>query len=166
MKHPDVDLIPMVQAYLTLLREHRVPDRTLSAAWDVFYERYQPVIVRLVRLTTQQDDEVCECVQSVWLCLVTRLHKLNYDPGRGQFRDWLVPTVNRIVVSLQRSRRLQMETLNDIRADRLPGREDDPVDVYERNQRCALVREALRSLPRRVSRINARILHLRMIEEL
>jgi len=164
MEYRDTDLIPRVQAYLRLLREHRVPDRVLSTAWDVFYERYDPVIVRLVGLTARREDELRERVQSVWLRLIVRLHKLDYDPRRGQFRDWLVPAVSRIVVSLRRSDRPHMETLNDARADRLQGREEDPVDAYERNQRCALVREALQSLPRRVSHVNSRILQLRVIE--
>lgn len=164
MEYRDTELIPRVQAYLRLLRERRVPDRALSAAWDVFYERYDPLIVRLVARTARRDEEARERVQSVWLRLIVQLHKLDYDPRRGQFRDWLVPTVNRIVASLRRSAQRPMEALNDARADRLPGREDDPVDVYERNQRCALVHEALQSLPRRVSRTDARILHLRVIE--
>lgn len=81
----------------------------VAAAWDLFIERYRPLILATIRRTLQDDDDVFEVFADVCQILaaedLARLRR--YDPNAGRrarFSTWLVVVVRNRTIDWVRSR--------------------------------------------------------------
>jgi RNA polymerase sigma factor (sigma-70 family) len=80
-----------------LLREVRDPQN--REAWERFMALYGPMIRSWCRRWFPQDAE--DGVQEVYLRLVARLKKFEYNPAIGRFRGWLKTVTNRVMADLK-----------------------------------------------------------------
>jgi RNA polymerase sigma factor (sigma-70 family) len=67
----------------------RVRDRTDTAAWVEFVDKYEPVLRALLSRHGVAAADVPDVVQDVFARLVPALARFEYDPSRGQFLTWL-----------------------------------------------------------------------------
>lgn len=160
----DLMLLKSVQAYLSHISQHPVPEVAQRGCWERFYQRYDPFIRRVVRSWHLPDADTDDCIQEVWAELITKLAGVDYDPRRGPFRSWLFTFVRRKVIRFIRGKsRHSSQSLADPAAT-VAGRDDDPSTACQRQENRQLVRRMLAVLRTRVSETNYRILHLRWID--
>jgi RNA polymerase sigma-70 factor (ECF subfamily) len=79
------DVEPLTSSnLLALLR-----DPADARAWDVFVQRYGPLIHRWCRRWRLQEADAENVTQEVLAQLVQKLRTFSYDPHKGTFRGWL-----------------------------------------------------------------------------
>lgn len=163
----DLEQLRGVQAHLRRLSRRLEPDDAERGCWQRFYERYDPLIRRVVRSSLRRgpsDADAEDCIQEVWAELITKLAELDYDPRRGQLSSWLFTFARRKVIRfLHRTSRHSARQLADPAAT-LAGRDGDPSIACTRREDRELVRRKLAELRARVSDVNYQVLHLRWID--
>jgi RNA polymerase sigma-70 factor (ECF subfamily) len=161
----DAILLQQTQAYLECCSLRLKPNSKLLAAWERFYQIYDPLIRRFVAAFRVLEDSRDDCVQQVWTELVRKLRGFRYDARRGLFRSWLYRITHSKAVDLHRHRVTHhTETLNHHAAVLLPGRESDPAAECERQGQREMVRQVLAELRCQVSKCSYQVLHQRWIE--
>lgn len=119
----------------------------IPAALDLLHRRYAAVVYGLAARSLDRATAE-EIVQDVFLLVWQKAAV--FDPGRGQFRPWVLQMAHfRILNELRRrSRRPQLEDDPDGDAvSALPDRSADPVEAAWRTHRRAVLRSALAELP-------------------
>jgi RNA polymerase sigma-70 factor (ECF subfamily) len=81
--------IPPTRASL-LLRLRNPRD---AAAWNQFVELYAPLVYGYARKQGLQDADAADLCQDVLGAVAGAIGKLEYDPQRGSFRNWLFTVV-------------------------------------------------------------------------
>src|SRR5262249_46306355 len=75
-----------------------------EAAWQEFVELYAPLVYGYARRQGLQDADAADLSQEVLRAVAGAISRLDYDPARGAFRNWLFTIVRR---KLSRWRRAQ-----------------------------------------------------------
>lgn len=92
----------------------RVRDLTDDAAWTQFVEIYTPLIYRYCRGRGLQEGDAADVAQETMRAVARAIAKLDYDPQRGKFRNWLLTVVqsrvNNYLALRQRQPALASET--------------------------------------------------------
>jgi RNA polymerase sigma factor (sigma-70 family) len=83
--------IPPTRASLLL----RLRDPRDGAAWAEFVELYSPVVYGYARKQRLQDADAEDLCQDVLQAVAGAGGRLEYDPRRGAFRNWLFTAVRR-----------------------------------------------------------------------
>ena len=83
--------IPLTRASLLL----RLRDPHDSAAWREFVDLYAPLVYGYARKQGLQDADAADLSQEVLTAALRSLGRLEYDPARGAFRNWLFTVVRR-----------------------------------------------------------------------
>src|SRR5581483_1857485 len=73
-----------------LLRLRDVRD---GPAWTEFVELYAPLVYGFARKQGLQDADAADLTQEVLRAVSRSIGQLEYDPGRGSFRNWLLTVV-------------------------------------------------------------------------
>src|SRR5262249_60536618 len=73
-----------------------------AEAWSLFVDLYTPLVYRYARRRGLQDADASDVAQKVIARVYRVLHKFEYDPERGRFRDWLGTITNREVINHHR----------------------------------------------------------------
>jgi RNA polymerase sigma-70 factor (ECF subfamily) len=81
--------IPATRASLLL----RLRDARDEAAWGQFVELYAPAIYGYLRKQGLQDADAADLCQDVLGAVAGAVGRLEYDPARGAFRNWLFTVV-------------------------------------------------------------------------
>src|ERR1700690_2420598 len=66
-----------------------------GAAWKEFVELYAPLVYGYARKQGLQDADAADVSQDVLGAVVGSVGRLEYDPTRGLFRNWLFTLVRR-----------------------------------------------------------------------
>jgi RNA polymerase sigma-70 factor (ECF subfamily) len=66
-----------------------------EAAWKEFIDLYTPLVYGYARKQGLQDADAADLTQDVLGAVVTAIGRLDYDPRRGSFRNWLFTLVRR-----------------------------------------------------------------------
>jgi len=155
-----------VQAYLRLRSERRPPAPPLVEAWEQFYKRYAPFVLRTLGCCRVQRADWEDCAQEVWVEIITSLPKLAYDPTRGCFSSWLSVLIRRKVRHwLHHDARTRGIPLDDSAAQRLRARDCAPSDHCEQCELQRQVRTVLAHLCDQTQEENRLVLYLRWVEE-
>jgi RNA polymerase sigma-70 factor (ECF subfamily) len=93
--------IPATRASLLL----RLRDPQDEAAWSEFVDLYAPLVYGYARNQGLQDADAADLSQEVLRVVVGAIGRLEYDPARGAFRNWLFTVVRRKLSNWRRSRR-------------------------------------------------------------
>lgn len=80
----------------------RLRKRNDAEPWSLFVDLYTPLVYRYARRRGLQDADASDVAQKVIARVYRVLHKFEYDPERGRFRDWLGTITNREVISHHR----------------------------------------------------------------
>jgi RNA polymerase sigma factor (sigma-70 family) len=163
----DEPLLHRTQEFLRARLQGRTPDTVLAAAWDDFYRVYDGLIRRFVLAQGLRGADVDDCVQEVWVEVVSRLEAYEHDPDRPGLRAWLSTIVrNRATDQIRRRARRPAQSLEELReAGREPGTaEADPAHLFECAWERLLLATLVSELRREVSDTNYRLLCLRLLE--
>jgi RNA polymerase sigma-70 factor (ECF subfamily) len=93
--------IPPTRASLLL----RLRDPQDGAAWQDFVDLYVPVVYGYARKQGLQDADAADLTQDVLCAVAGAVGRLEYDPQRGSFRNWLFTVVRRKLSNRRRARR-------------------------------------------------------------
>src|SRR4051812_41753867 len=73
----------------------RLRDPHDEAAWGQFVDLYTPLIYAYARKQGLQDADAADLSQEVLRAVAGAVGRLEYDPARGAFRNWLFTVVRR-----------------------------------------------------------------------
>ncbi len=163
----DPELLERVKRYLGALEAHRPPNGDEARAWREFYTHVDRLIRRFVRVLVSANDGVEDCTQEVWVKLVSRLARFEYDPSRGAFSSWLYRVVRDTTVShFRREKRFRRSTRDRNRWDRSQAASlPDPGAAMDRDDAGSRATQMLLVIRRHVSRENYDLLRLRWLKE-
>ncbi len=83
--------IPQTRASLLV----RLRDAHDAAAWRQFIDLYAPLVYGYLRKQGLQDADAADLCQDVLGAVAGAIGRLDYDPARGAFRNWLFTAVRR-----------------------------------------------------------------------
>src|SRR6516162_10117143 len=83
----------------------RLRDPQDEAAWAQFVDLYGPLIYGYARKQGLQDADAADLSQEVLGSVAGAVGRLEYDPARGAFRNWLFTIVRRKLSTWRRGRR-------------------------------------------------------------
>jgi RNA polymerase sigma factor (sigma-70 family) len=83
--------IPLTRASLLV----RLRDPRDGAAWGEFVDLYAPLVYGYLRKQGLQDADAADLSQEVLGAVAGAVGRLEYDPRRGAFRNWLFTVVRR-----------------------------------------------------------------------
>jgi RNA polymerase sigma-70 factor (ECF subfamily) len=81
----------------------RLRDPRDEAAWKQFVDLYTPLIYAYVRKQGLQDADAADLSQEVLGAVAGAVGRLEYDPRRGAFRNWLFTVVRRKLITWRSS---------------------------------------------------------------
>ena len=93
--------IPPTRASLLL----RLRDPRDEAAWREFVGLYAPLVYGYARKQGLQDADAADLCQEVLGSVAVAIGRLEYDPARGAFRNWLFTVVRRKISTWRRGRK-------------------------------------------------------------
>ncbi|MFO0881489.1 MAG: sigma-70 family RNA polymerase sigma factor [Gemmataceae bacterium] len=137
--------IPATRASLLL----RLVDRDDAAAWTQFVELYGPFVYGYARRQGLQDADAADLCQDVLLAVAGAVGRLEYDPRRGAFRNWLFTIVRRKLTNRQRAARGcplgRKDAAMADRLEQLPAAGEDPWQQEWEQRRFAWACEQARA---------------------
>jgi RNA polymerase sigma factor (sigma-70 family) len=77
----------------------RIRDADDRAAWEEFVGLYAPLVYRFARRRGLQDADASDVSQQVLQAVAQSARRLDYDPGRGSFRGWLLTVTRNILIN-------------------------------------------------------------------
>jgi RNA polymerase sigma-70 factor (ECF subfamily) len=92
--------IPSTRASLLL----RLRDAQDGDAWREFVDLYAPLVYGYARKQGLQDADAADLCQDVLRAVAGAVGRLEYDPRRGAFRNWLFTVVRRKLANWQAAR--------------------------------------------------------------
>jgi len=102
--------IPPTRASLLV----RLRDPRDEAAWTQFVDLYTPLVYGYLRKQGLQDADAADLSQDVLGAVAGAVGRLEYDPRRGTFRNWLFTVVRRKLSNWRRAQRNRPEGGNDL----------------------------------------------------
>jgi RNA polymerase sigma-70 factor (ECF subfamily) len=91
--------IPATRASLLV----RLRDPRDGAAWDEFVNLYGPLLYGYARKQGLQDADAADLGQEVLTAVAGAIGRLEYDPRRGTFRNWLFTVMRRKLANWRES---------------------------------------------------------------
>ena len=92
--------IPVTSASLLV----RLRDARDEAAWSEFVHLYAPLVYGYARKQGLQDADAADICQEVLGAVANGVGRLDYDPARGAFRNWLFTIVRRRIADWRLAR--------------------------------------------------------------
>src|SRR5437762_3290315 len=94
------DIPPTRASLLVRLRDPRDDD-----AWRQFIDLYTPVVNGYARKQGLQDADAANLTQDVLGAVAAGVARLEYDPAKGAFRNWLFTLVRRKLSNWRRAQK-------------------------------------------------------------
>jgi RNA polymerase sigma-70 factor (ECF subfamily) len=113
--------IPATRASLLV----RLRDAQDAAAWTEFVDLYTPLVYGYARKQGLQEADAADLCQDVLGTVAGAVGRLDYDPKRGCFRNWLFTIVRRKLSNWRRAQRSRPEGPGDANLDQWPAAEDE-----------------------------------------
>ena len=131
----------------------RIRDAGDRAAWDEFVALYAPLVYRFARRRGLQDADAADVSQQVLQAVAGSVVRLDYDPGRGSFRGWLLTVTRNTLINAMKQKGRQPVATGETsflqRLDTQPAPSDSEEEVWEQEyQRSRLARAAEMVRPR------------------
>ena len=83
----------------------RLRDPRDQEAWAQFLELYTPLVYGYARKQGLQDADAADLCQDVLAAVAGAIGRLEYDPAKGAFRNWLFTIVRRKLLTWLRARK-------------------------------------------------------------
>ncbi len=84
-----------------------------EAAWTQFVDLYAPLVYGYARKQGLQDADAADLSQEVLGVFAGAIGRLEYDPRRGSFRNWLFTVVRRKLSNWRRAERNRVDSTHD-----------------------------------------------------
>jgi RNA polymerase sigma-70 factor (ECF subfamily) len=97
----------------------RLRDPADQGAWAEFVDLYGPLVYGYARKQGLQDADAADLGQEVFGAVAGAIGRLEYDPRRGLFRNWLFTVVRRKLLNRQASLRNKARGSGDTDTQRL-----------------------------------------------
>src|SRR3954463_2187665 len=107
--------IPPTRASLVL----RLRDPRDEAAWKAFVDLYGPLVYGFLRKQGLQDADAADLGQEVLSAVAGAIGRLEYDPQRGSFRNWLFTVVRRKLSNWRRDQGHRLRGSGDSETQKL-----------------------------------------------
>jgi RNA polymerase sigma-70 factor (ECF subfamily) len=107
--------IPPTRASLLV----RLRDPQDESAWIQFVDLYAPLVYGYARKQGLQDADAADLCQDVLSAVAAAVSRLEYDPKRGAFRNWLFTVVRRRLLNWRRAERHRLHAGKDVDTQRL-----------------------------------------------
>jgi RNA polymerase sigma-70 factor (ECF subfamily) len=91
----------------------RLRDPQDERAWAEFVELYAPLIYGYARKQGLQDADAADLSQEVFRAVAGAVGRLEYDPARGSFRNWLFTVVRRKLATWRGARENRLRGSGD-----------------------------------------------------
>src|SRR6516165_1927846 len=101
--------IPSTRASLLV----RLRDPRDGEAWRQFVDLYAPLVYGYARKQGLQDADAADLSQEVLRAVAGAVGRLEYDPARGAFRNWLFTVVRRKLSDWRRARKHRPQARGD-----------------------------------------------------
>src|SRR5437868_11339015 len=101
--------IPPTRASLLL----RLRDPRDGLAWKEFVDLYAPLVYGYLRKQGLQDADAADLSQDVLGAVAGAVGRLEYEPRRGLFRNWLFTIVRRKLSNWRRSQQSKPDRVKD-----------------------------------------------------
>jgi RNA polymerase sigma factor (sigma-70 family) len=129
----DQELVALVQSFLAKRSSSATPTKCL--AWEEFFFRYDPIIRSAVRKIHTPQYVIDDISQDVWILLILKLPRWEYDPVKGAIGTWVTRTSRSVATKHARRRaRSPLVPLNAVHAKKLVDPEPGPDIDVERMQ--------------------------------
>src|SRR5580700_8615813 len=113
---------PVTRASLLL----RLRDPQDAEAWKQFVDLYAPLVYGYARKQGLQDADAADLSQEVLRAVAGAVGRLEYDPARGAFRNWLFTVVRRKLSNWQAAQANRIRGSGDSAIQELLERCPDP----------------------------------------
>jgi RNA polymerase sigma-70 factor (ECF subfamily) len=120
--------IPATRASLIV----RLRDPQDVGAWQEFIDLYVPLVYGYARKQGLQDADAADLTQEVLGAVMTSIHRLDYDPDRGTFRNWLFTIVRRKLAGWWTAQRREAAWSGDSAMHRMLEQCDGPGPAEQR----------------------------------
>jgi RNA polymerase sigma factor (sigma-70 family) len=107
----------------------RLRDQRDEQAWRQFIDLYTPMVYRYARKQGLQDADAADLSQEVLRVVAGAIGRLEYDPDRGAFRNWLFTIVRQRLSNWRRAQRVRLSGSGDSATHRLL--EECPAEAQE-----------------------------------
>jgi RNA polymerase sigma-70 factor (ECF subfamily) len=97
----------------------RLRDPRDANAWREFVDRYGPLLYGYARKRGLQDADAADLAQEVLRAVAGAVGRLEYDPRRGAFRNWLFTVLLRKLSNWRRGQRSRPDPSNEADPQRL-----------------------------------------------
>jgi RNA polymerase sigma-70 factor (ECF subfamily) len=97
----------------------RLRDPHDGVAWDEFVDLYAPLVYAYARKQGLQDADAADVSQEVLVAVAGAVGRLEYDPSRGAFRNWLFTVVRRKLLAWRRTQSVRTAGSGDTGIQRL-----------------------------------------------
>src|SRR5436190_19491571 len=87
----------------------RLRDARDEAAWGQFVDLYAPLVYAYARRQGLQDADAADLAQEALIAVAGAVGRLEYDPARGAFRNWLFTVVRRKLANWRRDQKNRPE---------------------------------------------------------
>src|SRR6476659_9471362 len=77
----------------------RLRDARDEGAWRQFVDLYGPLVYGYARKQGLQDADAADLAQEALIAVAGAVGRLEYDPARGAFRNWLFTVVRRKMIN-------------------------------------------------------------------
>jgi RNA polymerase sigma-70 factor (ECF subfamily) len=109
----------------------RLRDPQDEAAWRQFVDLYAPLVYGYARRRGLQDADAADVCQDVLRAVAGAIGRLEYDPARGAFRNWLFVVVRRKLADWRDAREKRAGGSGDSAAQRLLEQQPAPEAAEE-----------------------------------
>ena len=118
-----------------------------SVVWQVFDDRYRPIIVGVCRRLGLNDSESDDVAQDTLLQFLRDYREGRYSRDRGRLRSWVVGIARHRVIDYQRSRGRRKEKVGHSSAMEVPD-ERSLEDIWDQEMQRSILRQSVEELRR------------------
>src|SRR5262249_9392147 len=104
LRGPMAEIPPTRASLLVRLRNPRD-----EAAWSEVVARYAALVYRYARKQGLQDSDGADLSKEVLTAVAAAVGRLEYDPQRGSFRNWLFTVVRRKLSNWRRAQQHRLD---------------------------------------------------------
>jgi RNA polymerase sigma-70 factor (ECF subfamily) len=108
----------------------RLRDARDEDAWRQFIDLYAPLVYGFARRQGLQDADAADLAQEALIAVAGAVGRLEYDPARGAFRNWLFTVVRRKLSNRRRAQRARPDE-RIAAAEGVPERRAAPLEEAE-----------------------------------